>query len=258
MDLKPIVEVVFSLLPKLLADRRLASKLPDLCLFRDELRNKKEWCQSRAKMLKGEITTHRDVDQALFHRLRPSHDEWEQILENIKRAEQIGTERSRHLLKRIDIPPTFLYIVYDLGWYTYFDQVLSSHQNLLASRRSLSRNQVKPINQVRLNYENLKQIIASNIKDAIREARDEGKIQHCVMEELLLIKLWPILRDNDIIRQSVHESIDKARNLIVQITSIEKERNCRLPDDLFVELVVYHWRDYLLSELEDRLVAKAA
>jgi hypothetical protein len=252
-----IIVFLIKLLYRLLKDWRRESKLPYLRRIRDELRNKKNLCQSRAKSLRGRITTPPDVYQALLQRLRLSSDV-EQILEIIKRAEQTGTERSRNLFKRSDIPPAFSEIVNELGWYTYFNQVLSDIQNLLATKRSLSRNQVKPINQVRLNYESLKQDIVSNIKHAIREARDEGKIQHCVMEEFLLFKFEPIVRDNDIIRQSVRGSIDQARNLIVRIASKEKEQNCRLPDDLFVELVVYHWRDYLLSELEDRLVAKAA
>ncbi len=253
-----IIEFVFNLLSKLLTEWRWESSLPDLCLIRDELRNKKELCLSRAKRLNGEIITPPDVYQALFHLLRPSSDEFVQILETIKKAEQAGTERVRHLFERCDIPPTFSYIVYELGWFTYFDHVLSNIQNLLAAKRGLSRNQVKPINQVRLNYENLKQNIAADIKHAIREARAEGKIQHCDIEELLLFKFKSIVRDSDIIRQSVRGSIDRARSLIVRTTSKEKEQDHRLPDDLFEELVVYQWRDYLLSELEDRLVAQAA
>ena len=258
MEPKIIIEFFINLLSKLLIDCRLASTLPHLCRIRDELRSKKEWCQSRAKRLRGEITTPPDSIHELIQHLRLSFDELKQILEIIKRADQTGTERSRHLFERGDIPHAFSEIVYELAWYTYFNQVLSNIQNLLATKRSLSRNQVKPINQVRLNYENLKQDIDINIKHAIREARDEGKIQYCVMEELLLFKLKSIVRDNDIIRQSVRGSIDLARNLIVRTASKEKEQNCRLPDDLFEELVVYHWRDYLLSELEDRLVALAA
>ena len=253
-----IIEVAFSLLSKLLTEWRWERNLQYLCLIRDELRNKKESCQYRAKRLDGEIITSPDIYQALLHHLRLSYDETEQVLEIIKKAQQAGTVRSRHLIGRIDVPSAFLDITYELGWFAYFDQVLSNIENLLETKRSLSRNHIKPINQARRNYENLKQNIAGNIRYAIREARDEGKLQHCVVEDLLLFKLKSIIRDNDIITQSVRNSISQVRNLIVQIARKEKEQNHRLPDDLFEELVVYQWRDYLLSELEDRLEAKVA
>ena len=171
-------------------------------------------------------------------------------------AKVIADRKAASLAHRADVLNSMRTYCTELVWFSLYDAVLSNLQTHLAAQRSLFGNDVKHISLARNVYEDKRIKLGFVIQRAIKQARLMGKITGpCFAVDIIMNdETWgnyPLPR-NTIVASCSH-AVDVVQADIESIVAYENLLGDQLPSDLFELLVVYLFRDYFLSDLENHI-----
>lgn len=242
-----VLEFVLEVLRKL----HIGNNVHPLCRVRSELQMTDWQRNHHARSNTGGIRTPIEFVRALLRQLPLKPDE---VMSIVHAADLASDEAARQCSTDWKLPAKLAHLEFRYSMLVYSHVLLSGVEDGLARVWNLPRNNMRLVRRVREEYEASGDLVGLSVRGAILQARRYNHfVGNCVAEHKLESMLKPIAGDDKVVRDLVHQSIERTRDEILELVALERDAGVSLPTDLFVHLVSHAWRHHLLSLVEDSL-----